>query len=111
MIIVETVKRPPEPYRPLRPLRRTFHQEGPLWWPDYETPFGHVLVHWLTADLWRSDAIEYDPITGLWRTRFGVYAWAISVSFYLYSPLPADWLRAAGVDGVRRGHFGVLVSS
>lgn len=51
MIVIETVRRAPKPLR----LSRTYHREGNIWLPDYEAPEGHILVPWLTLELWRTE--------------------------------------------------------
>lgn len=49
MIVVTSVKKPPEP-----PPRPSWHMEGPLWLPDYETTDGGILVPCQLADVLRN---------------------------------------------------------
>lgn len=90
LLIVETVKRRAVP---LTTVKRTFHLEGPLYLPDYEAPFGHVLVHWLVAELWRMEHLSYDPVTDRWYQR------PVQLDVDLCSA--RDWFHLAAKYGVR----------
>lgn len=93
LLLVGTCKRQ---VSPLTPMRRTFHLEGPLYLPDYEAPFGHVLVHWLVAELWRTEPLDYDPVTDRWYQRPVQVDWCSA----------REWFSAVAKHGVVHTLFG-----